>query len=442
MLAAQVRRLIAPSALLFVCIILIVDALCQAELTLTSIAGLVGGWITTHLLERGEDAKTIRVLDLQPPKQAAIVSASVMWLHTDITSTESVEAAFRTPWDAAVAHKPLTVFHTAAYISAANRYPVFLPPYTKINVEGARNVLFAARLAGCTAFIATSSGSISIRPPSLIAWPWQAHPKGHFQFHSNAEPMKDFHLGKPTDFGSCYAFSKAQAEYLITSLSSPELPTGAIRPCHSIYGTGVENPSSISYDYMRRGGNPTWIAETVTQFVDARNVSAAHLALEDKLIDPRTTASVAGRAYAVMDPNPPVTYGHLYDVLETLAHPKTPVHFPLVSAMPFIIVAYMLETYDWARASVPALFWLPALKGDAAKLQPAIFNMCTLNVVYDDKRAQEELGYRGIVNTLDGLCEAVRDWNNKVEARERKSTEAAAEQLQTESQSVVPPVKM
>lgn len=120
-------------------------------------------------------------------------------------------------------------------------------------------VLAAAKSAGCSILIATSSSSVSMRPRSFFALPWGKFPKDGFQV-CNDLSMES--LDRPlSDFFGCYAYSKARAEKLVREADDPEngFRTGVIRPGHAIYGHGDENPMSLTWDYLRRGGSPTWL---------------------------------------------------------------------------------------------------------------------------------------------------------------------------------------
>ena len=362
---------------------------------------------------RGEDPAAIRIIDLSPPTREEVARLGIDYVKTDISNAQAVDAAFEKPWPKHVESLPLTVFHTIAYINAADRNPIFLPPYIKVNIEGTKNILHAAQKAGATCLIATSSASIALRPPAYFPWPWQRWPRDIYQYLPNAEPNR---LDAPlASFGSCYAWSKAQAEMLVRSANTPSLLTGAIRPGHAIYGDGVENPSSVTWDYLRRGGNPTWISRVVAHFVYAQNVSIGHLAFEDALLKSDGAEKVGGKAYCVTDPNPPIVYGELYRALTTLAHPSTTPAFPNVPHILMLLLSYILETYRIVRAAY--FGFLPPLSGDIAMLQPATFNMCTLHIVYSDERAREEIGYRAPITTLEGFARAVKAWNDGVERR-------------------------
>lgn len=75
----------------------------------------------------------------------------------------------------------------------------------------------------------------------------------------NAEPRSlDMDL---EECASNYAFSKIQAKKIVRDADSKEdgFKTCCIRPGHAIYGRGIESPSSIAYDYLRRGGAPSYV---------------------------------------------------------------------------------------------------------------------------------------------------------------------------------------
>ena len=421
-------------------------------------SGLVGGWIVQQLLLRGEDPTAIRILDLRPPTRPDILKHDIRCIRTDVTSLDSVVTAFDecAQWSPSTLKLPLTVYHCVAFIGASDRHPLALEPYVRVNIEGTANVLEASRVAGCDIFVATSSGSISISPPTFLPFLPRLSPAKFLQFLPNAEPV-EHHLLSPLEaFGSCYAFSKARAEHLVRTANDPTsaFSTGVIRPAHAIYGPtcGVQNVNSISWDYLRRGGSPTWLTGLLNHFVDARNVALGHLWYEDALIKEADSAQqrekgrdrkggheisvvrVSGRAYAITDPNPPVTYGHLYRLFTLLSHPTTPCKFPAVPPIPMLLIAYAVEAYSLLRKRWGGVLGrvLPAPKGDLAALQPAIFNMSTANFIYDDKMARIELGYKGAVETLRGLCDSVLEWNEGVEKRITGAKEEGKEKGQKE----------
>jgi len=383
--------------------------------------GLVGGWIVEHLLMRGEDPAAIRVLDLNEPETRKLLESGGSFVKTDVTNKESIARAFEQAWPNHVRTLPLTVFHTVAYINPSDRNAAFLLPYVSVNIEGTRNILNAAQKAGADCFVATSSASVGLRIPSYFPWPWQRWPKDIYQFLPNADPTSpDLPLGS---YGTCYAWSKAQAEKLVRLANNDEFRTGVIRPGHGIYGHGVENPNSLTWQYLSRGGSPTWLYNVVAHFVSAENVSIGHLAFEDALL--KKDSRVGGNAYCVLDPNPPIIYADLYRALLILAHPATPIKFPKVPHIVMLFMAYGLEQYHLLRNKfLPSL---PALSKDLTFLQPAVFNVSALHIVYTDTAAQNDIGYRAPISTLEGFALAMREWNEKVEAKAKSKSDAVSD---------------
>jgi nucleoside-diphosphate-sugar epimerase len=209
-----------------------------------------------HLLLRGEDPAAVRIADLLPPRRELALKNKVKYCKTDIRDRSSVDSVFATPWPAQVAKLPLTVLDTVALIHAGHRSPDYLDMYMQVNVDGTRNVMTAARAAGADIFIATSSASVTIKPSTFLFPPWQKRPRHHVQISVNADPQP---LDKLENFAGCYAYTKALAEKLVTDADDPEggFRTGAIRPGHTIYGHGDENPQAVFFDYLRKGGLPT-----------------------------------------------------------------------------------------------------------------------------------------------------------------------------------------
>lgn len=173
--------------------------------------------------------------------------------------------AFITQWASHVSKLPITVFHTVAYINASERKQDFMSTYQAVNINGTKHVLEAAEKAGATIAIVTASGSIGVQPPSFFLSPFSRWPARIFQIVGKITGSTATLTGSLSDYGSCYAYSKAVAESHVLSSHNPSgLRTGCIRPGHAIYGAGVSNVSSISWSYLSRGGSPSWLWDVVT----------------------------------------------------------------------------------------------------------------------------------------------------------------------------------
>ena len=222
-----------------------------APLSFLCQAGFLGGWIVRHLLERGEHPKQIRVLDIRAPTRPDLTTGSakdVDFRLVDISDREQVLAAFNAPWPSSLSSTTpveTTVFHTAANIRYYERDARLLPLSEKVNVEGTQNVLDAARAAGVSILIYTSSGSVSIQRARLWLWPWEKQPLLSVQTIDDDDSRLP---RRHEEMFSNYAASKLKAERLVRAADRTPLPssgkkggelrTGCLRPGNGIYGTG------------------------------------------------------------------------------------------------------------------------------------------------------------------------------------------------------------
>ncbi|GFG24518.1 sterol-4-alpha-carboxylate 3-dehydrogenase, decarboxylating [Aspergillus udagawae] len=379
-------------------------------------SGLVGNWIVTHLLARGEDPTAVRILDLQSPRQQ-ILDQGVAFVKIDITDAKAVQAVFAQPWPQQVASLPLTVFHNAAVIRPGERHKAFLQYCTRVNVDGTRNILTAAKQYGASCFVSTSSGSVLLRRPSFWIAPWTKWPKGVVQIISDAAETPKEH----EQFFGNYAVSKAEAERIVRAADSLEsnFRTGCIRPANGIYGVG---DTTITGMYLLKGGAPSWTYPVIQSFVNAENVSIAHLLYEQRLLEhtasPAQFPNIGGQAFTVTDPNPAIAFSDIYLLMTTLA--KTPIRFPRVPPVPFLLLSYLLEWYALLQhIYLPRL--LPKITGDLAPLQPALFAISDVHTFADDSRARMApadggLGYVAPITTLEGMCKQVLEWNRSAGA--------------------------
>lgn len=216
----------------------------------------MGGTIVRHLIAKGEEPTAIRILDLKAPC-LEFLNQGVTYIKTDITDESSVLHGFSQSWSSSVGKLPLSVFHTAAVISACERYKDFLSLYIKVNVDGTRNCLNAAKKLGASCFVSTSSGSIALRPVSFWVSPWDELPKNILQMINDETKDPDAHEG----FFSNYAASKAEAERLVRSANDPksDFRTGCLRPINAVYGTEGGPDASILGKYIIKGGAPRYV---------------------------------------------------------------------------------------------------------------------------------------------------------------------------------------
>lgn len=153
------------------------------------------------------------------------------------------------------------------------------------------------------------------------------------------------------------------------------------------------------------------------------NCAVAHLQFESILADPASSSSPqAGRPFCVTDPGPPIYWADLYNVLSTLSvTPFRVVHIPPV---PMLLLSYVVEFYNLLPARIPAVArFLPKLPSGVVYLEPGLFSICTHLVgnMGDACRpvGQGGLGYRGVMTTLEGMCQEMLEWNREQEEHAR-----------------------
>ncbi|KAH9000771.1 NAD-P-binding protein [Lactarius hatsudake] len=402
-------------------------------------AGFLGGWIVRHLLERGEHPKRIRVLDIRAPTRPDLTSGlakDVDFHQVDVSNVEQVQAAFSAPWppssDVEGPEEPpaaaeITVFHTAANIRFYERDHRLLHLSDKVNVEGTRNVLAAARATGASILIYTSSGSVSVRRTRLWLWPWEQRPQFIVQTFKDDD---DSSLATHHDeMFSNYAASKLKAERLVRAADGTpsgqrrqgRLRTGCLRPGNGIYGPGGD---ILCGAYLARQVNPSWAQDVLQNFIYVENASLAHFCYERRLIETARGSphpDLGGQAFCVVDDGPPVTYGDVYTVLATLTDGRTV--FPRLSATTMLTLAHVFEGLHVARSLVassssPVLRhiarFVPAPTGDLVNLQPSLFSLTMPHLIWDDSRARASpenggLGYKPRWTTLSALCKLVEE---------------------------------
>jgi hypothetical protein len=365
----------------------------------------------------------------------------------DITDREQVQAAFNAPWPSLLSstagldgrmpvetvETETTVFHTAANIRYYERDTRLLPLSEKVNVEGTQNVLDAARAAGVSILIYTSSGSVSIRRTRLWLWPWEK------QSPFSVQTIDDDDSRLPQrheEMFSNYAASKLKAERLVRAADRTPLPsssekgqqgqqqllrTGCLRPGNGIFGTGGD---ILCGAYLARRVNPSWAQDILQNLIYVENASLAHFCYEQRLIDKARGShnpDVGGQAFGIVDAGPPLTYGDVYTVLTTLTDGQTV--FPRLSATAMLLLSHIFEGLHLLRF-LPALSsspflrrlsrFVPALGADLINLQPPLFSLTMVHLVWDDSRARKSpekggLGYEPQWTTLTALCKLVEE---------------------------------
>ena len=395
----------------------------------------MGGWIITKLLKRGEDFHNIRLLDLNPPtSHHPVVQDSLtkgaQFFKVDVTDPVALQAAFAAPWpDASSSSETapeITVFHTAANIRFYERHLSFLDRSSKINVQGTKNVVSAAKFIGATVLIYTSSGSVGLKNTRFLLWPWEKEPKMFLQVLNDGDADKPTAPRRHEDFFSNYAASKMEAETFVRASdkeatrsstgSKTLLRTGCVRPGNGVFGPGGDQ---LCGAYLMRQNNPSWISTVLQSLSYVENCAVAHLLYEQRLIELLKPESkypdIGGQAFYITDPGPTHTNGDIYNVLETLSEGEC--HFPSLSPTAMLLLAHGIEFYYRLQQSTRWNWLLPKVSGDLINLQPSLFSLTCVHLVFDDSRARLSpekggLGYVGAWTTTEGLHKTFQEYKN------------------------------
>ena len=386
-----------------------------------------------HLLIRGEDPKNIRILDIRAPTRSDLTQGLgrlVEFIQTDVADEESTVAGFTKPWPLETFRGvDITVFCPAANIRFYEKHPALLPLSAKVNVTGLENVIKGSLACGATILIFTSSGSVGVRRSKFLLAPWESQPRLFTQVLR--DDTKESLRPHPT-FPSNYAYTKMVGEARVLAADkSPGaggkiLRTGAIRPGNAVYGIGGDQ---IVEMWLKTAGTRlAWNPRTVQHFVSVENCSLAHLCYEQRLTelaDGGKNPDIGGRPFIVTDAGPPIAYGDCHRVLETLSEGN--IRIRVLSPSLMLLFAHMVQAYYLTRyflSRSPNIIlrtagaFLPSLPSLVTSLQPSLWNVSSVHLIFDSSNARARpeaggLGYEPIWTSLEGLCQLVLDYQSR-----------------------------
>jgi nucleoside-diphosphate-sugar epimerase len=311
-------------------------------------SGFVGAALLEALRERGEQACA---LARSAAAEAAVVAAGAAAVRGDLTDAEALRAG--------MAGAELVV-HCAAKLLGGPREAA---EFHRVNVEGTRAVLEAARATGVPRLIFVSTEQVLLGARPLVdadeTWPYPERPAGR------------------------YAATKGAAERLLLESATPGLATISIRP-RLIWGPG-DRTLLPSLAAAARSGRLRWIdgGGYLTSTTHVRNVVEGILAAAER--------GRGGEAYFLTD-GPPVSFREFVTELLDTQGVRAP-----TGTVPRWLARTLaqLATAAWRVLPLPGR---PPL--DPAGLRVA-GETCT---VRDDK-ARRELGYEGKVSREQGFAE-------------------------------------
>jgi len=172
----------------------------------------------------------------------------------------------------------------------------------------------------------------------------------------------------------------------------------------------------------------TWIPNIVQHFIGVENCSLAHLCYEQRLIElghGGKNPDIGGRSFIVTDAGPPIAYGDCHKAIEVLTEGN--VKFQVLSSSLMLLFAHILQTYHLATyllSQSPNVLlraagaFLPKLSAPIINLQPSLWNLTNVHLIFDSSNARARpeaggLGYEPLWTSLEGICQAVSDYQAK-----------------------------
>ncbi|KAK7725165.1 erg26, C-3 sterol dehydrogenase [Botryosphaeria dothidea] len=351
------------------------------QVVVTGGCGFLGSHIVKLLVERYPDSR-VQVLDLRTSNNR-VSSSNVSYHDGDITDEAALVELFKTKLSGAD-----VVIHTAS------PHAVGVPDEVmrKVNVDGTRNLLRAARENGVKALVYTSSASVIFDNVNELV---------------NADETYPLIAGK--DQPSYYTSTKAWAESAVLDANrtplQPRFLTCSIRPA-GIFGEGDVQLIPPMLGAYFRGQSRFQLGDNTNlfDFTYVGNVAHAHLLAAAALLAthalhptvPLDTERVDGEAFFITNDQPVPFWDFARSVWREAGPPVPP---EKVWALPkdlMMPVGGMLEWIYWAIGKKPNL------TRDQVRYS-------TVRRYYNINKAKSRLGYRPIVSLEEGVKRGVKE---------------------------------
>jgi len=309
----------------------------------TGASGMLGGATARALLAAGHDVRTFQ------RRPSGVPGAQDV--RGDLTDPAAV--------DAAVAGCDAVV-HLAAKVTITGPEAEF----RRVNVDGTRTLLDAARAAGVRRFVQVSSPSVAHVGRSLVGAP--------------AGPAEPARARDP------YARTKAAAELLALDTDAPGFRVLAVRP-HIVWGPGDTQLVGRIVDRARAGRLP--VLGTGAALIDTTYVDNAADALAAAVVAPD---DACGAAYVVSNGEPRPVVELLRDICRACGAPEPWRRVPA----PVVRAAGAVLDAAWARLPLPGE--PPITRFVAEQLSTAHW--------FDQRRTREALRWVPRVSLDEGIA--------------------------------------
>lgn len=272
----------------------------KESVLVTGGTGFLGSHLCLKLHEQGHEVTSL-ARRLNPDLE----EAGIKQIQMDLT-------AFSTQLDEVLKNVD-AVFHTAGKVAMWGAWEDFY----RINVEGTKNLVDAAKKQGVKYFIYTST-------PSVV-----------FDNHDIKEG--DESLPYASDSKSLYARSKIPAEKYVLENNGQNLKTLALRP-HLIFGPGDENLIPRLVEKSKKGRlRIIGKGKNLVDVIHISNAVDAHIKSYEAL--KTKTSNVEGEVFFIAQEKPVELWEFINRVLARYQQPKIKRHLPysVAYALAFII---------------------------------------------------------------------------------------------------------
>ncbi len=324
----------------------------------TGSAGFVGSNLVRALLARGCE---VNGFDRAP---ATFDDPKLRWFRGDVRDAAALAEA---------CEEVDTIFHTAAMIETVTYAPKpFAELVRSVNIEGTRAVLRAARDAGVRRLVHTSS---------IITASGEEHRGvGESKSYSAASDL--------------YSSTKVASEQLVLAANGESgLLTSAIRP-GGIYGPGERNTLIGPLMKALKQGAPLVLfgdGKALMDYTYIDNLVDAQIRAAERLVK---GSPVCGQAYFITDGDPVNTGQFSSTLIDEMGIDARTIRIPG-------LVARALAT---ASERVFQVFGKPKPPVSIVEVR-----LCVRDSYFSIDKARQDLEYRPLVNTREGLRRTAED---------------------------------
>lgn len=350
----------------------------QIPVLVTGGCGFLGTAIVAALVETRRFAVT--AIDISPPALGTCSFAKdVRYVRCNILDLDALLKVF-------IEARPAIVVHTVGV------FPLGVRRYTmqgsdavfRVNVDGTRNVLHAAKECGAKGLVYTSSVTVVLDELD--------------------KDFKNVDETWPTGRASTsYGLSKAKAETLVLSANTPDFATCALRPA-PIFGPNDTACIPTIHACIRGGQTPFILGSgtNLQDYVYVDNAADAHVLAVSNLLN---SQRAAGEAIFITN-GEPVTPRHL-----CIAVWKEFGHVPAFQvAVPERLAWWLGWGAEWAG-------WLT---GTQSLLSRGIVSDGCRERYVSIAKARRILGYKPRVSLEDGLRISCQHYQKRVKERSKR----------------------